>query len=141
MKRTDTKSHCPVNFALESFGDPWSLLIVRDIAFWGKHRYSEFLDSDEGISTNILAARLAQLEKQDIIYKSPSSDSPREHYMLTEKGIALVPVLLEMSGWSATYDALTTAPMDFVRAAYADRTTIFAMAQEKVRQGGALFTS
>ena len=59
MKRTDTKSHCPVNFALETFGDAWSLLIVRDIVFWGKRTYGEFLSSAEGISTNILSARLA----------------------------------------------------------------------------------
>lgn len=142
MKRAENKSHCPVNFALETFGDPWSLLIIRDIAFWGKRLYSEFLDSEESISTSMLATRLAHLERKEILRKEPCpTDKRKEMYTLTEKGIALIPILLEMSGWSATYDPESTAPKSFVAAAYADRTKIFAMAQDKVRQGGSLFAS
>ena len=55
MKRTDRKSHCPVNFALETVGDPWSLLVVRDIVFHGKHAFGEFLASEERITTSVLA--------------------------------------------------------------------------------------
>ena len=50
MKRTDRKSHCPVNFALETVGDPWSLLIVRDIVFHGKHTFGEFLAAQRSAS-------------------------------------------------------------------------------------------
>lgn len=140
MKRADNKSHCPVNFALESFGDPWSLLIVRDIVFWGKRTYGEFLESGEGISTNVLAARLAQLEEKGILGKGPhETDGRKEVYSLTEKGLALIPVLLEMSGWSAQYDPQTTAPQTFVAAVYADREKMFKRVQDAVRAGGSLF--
>lgn len=140
MKRKDIKSHCPVNFALETFGDSWSLLIVRDIAFWGKRTFREFLESEEAISTNILSARLTHLELQGIITKSPDpNDKRREIYSLTDKGLALIPPLLEICGWSATYDADTTAPKDFVAQVYADREKMFAYAQQVVREGGSLF--
>lgn len=140
MKRTDNKSHCPVNFALEAIGDPWSLLIVRDIVFWGKRTYGEFLESREGISTNILAARLAHLEQRGILSKGPhETDRRKEVYALTEKGLALIPLLLEMSGWSAQYDPETTAPQQFVAAVYADRDKMFRLIQDTVRSGGSLF--
>ncbi|HYD94171.1 MAG TPA: helix-turn-helix domain-containing protein [Noviherbaspirillum sp.] len=140
MKRTDNKSHCPVNFALETFGDPWSLLIVRDIVFWGKRTYGEFLESGEGISTNVLAARLAHLEQRGILAKGPHpADGRKDVYALTEKGIALIPLLLEMCGWSAVHDPQTTAPMEFVQAVYADRETMFTRVQDAVRAGGSLF--
>ncbi|HYD59852.1 MAG TPA: helix-turn-helix domain-containing protein [Noviherbaspirillum sp.] len=142
MKRTDNKSHCPVNFALETFGDPWSLLIVRDIVFWGKRTYGEFLESGEGISTNILAARLAHLEQKGILSKGPhESDKRKEVYTLTDKGLALIPLLLEMSGWSAQHDPETTAPQQFVAAVYANREKMFKLVQETVRRGGSLFGS
>lgn len=140
MKRAENKSHCPVNFALETFGDAWSLLIVRDIVFWGKRTYGEFLDSGEGIATNVLAARLAHLEQKGILSKGPhETDRRKEVYALTEKGLALIPILLEMSGWSAQYDPDTTAPRQFVNAVYADREKMFRLVQETVRRGGSLF--
>ncbi|MDB5773042.1 MAG: hypothetical protein V7606_4079 [Burkholderiales bacterium] len=140
MKRAENKSHCPVNFALETFGDAWSLLIVRDIVFWGKKTYGEFLESGEGIATNVLAARLAHLEKKGILARGPhESDRRKEVYTLTEKGLGLIPVLLEMSGWSARHDPETTAPQQFVAAVYADRETMFKRLVETVRNGGSVF--
>ncbi len=140
MKRTDIKSHCPVNFALESFGDPWSLLIVRDIVFWGKHTYGEFLASKEGISTNILAARLAHLEQRDIIEKTRCEEDKRKDlYVLTEKGLELIPMLLEMSRWSSESDPLSEAPKALVEKICADRSGMFKMIQDAVRQGRSLF--
>lgn len=142
MKRAENKSHCPVNFALETFGDAWSLLIVRDIVFWGKRTYGEFLESDEGISTNVLAARLAHLESKGILVREPhENDRRKEVYALTEKGLALIPILLEMSGWAAQYDPATTAPQAFVAAVYADRKKMFKRVQDVVREGGSLFGS
>jgi DNA-binding HxlR family transcriptional regulator len=65
MKHThQRRSDCPINFALETFGDPWSLLLIRDIVYFGKNTYGEFLVSEEGMATNILASRLAHLEHQ-----------------------------------------------------------------------------
>ncbi len=140
MKRTDMKSHCPVNFALESFGDPWSLLIVRDIVFWGKHTYGEFLASKEGISTNILASRLAHLEQRGIIQKQAHpTDRRKEIYVLTEKGLDLIPMLLEMSGWSSHCDPESEAPRKLVEKIYADRDGMFGLIRNVVQNGGSLF--
>ncbi|HEU5122020.1 MAG TPA: helix-turn-helix domain-containing protein [Candidatus Saccharimonadales bacterium] len=140
MKRTDVKSHCPVNFALESFGDPWSLLIVRDIVFWGKHTYGEFLASREGISTNILASRLAHLEEKGIIKKQPhATDKRKEVYVLTERGLDLIPMLLEMSGWSCRCDPESEAPKAFVERVYNDREGMFRIIRETISGGGSLF--
>jgi DNA-binding HxlR family transcriptional regulator len=95
------RSNCPVNFGLETFGDKWSLLIVRDIVFWGKKTYGDFLRSDERIATNILASRLAQLEREGILRKTPhSTDKRKDVYSLTEKGMELIPLLVEIVAWS-----------------------------------------
>jgi DNA-binding HxlR family transcriptional regulator len=98
------RSDCPLNFGLEMFGDKWTLLIIRDLMFFGKRYYGEFLESAEGISTNTLADRLSMLEKQQIITKKKS----REHkqkliYSLTQKGIDLVPVMMAIGMWSEQY--------------------------------------
>src|SRR6185503_3117642 len=95
MKTTckeDVRSHCSVNYGLEIFGDKWSLLIVRDIVFAGKKTYGEFLKSEEGFAINVLASRLAFLEEQGILSKTPSSaDRRKDFYALTEKGLDLIP--------------------------------------------------
>ena len=98
MKHThQRRSDCPINFALEVFGDPWSFLIIRDIVYFGKNTYGEFLASEEGMATNILASRLAHLEHQGILVKKLSErDKRKEEYVLTEKGLDLIPVLVEM---------------------------------------------
>ena len=102
MKKHQRRSDCPISFALETFGDTWSLLIVRDIVYFGKKTYGEFLESDEGIATNILASRLEQLEQSGILTKRPyASDKRKEVYSLTEKGLDLIPILVEMASWSA----------------------------------------
>src|SRR6266516_2955941 len=76
MKHThQRRSDCPINFALELFGDPWSLLIIRDIVYFGKKTYGEFLASEEGMATNILASRLAHLEHQGLLVKKVSISS------------------------------------------------------------------
>lgn len=96
------RSDCPVNFAVETLGDKWSLVILRDIIFWGKHTYGEFLKSDEKIATNILANRLEYLEREGLISKAPHpNDKRKDYYSVTEAGIELVPMFIEMISWSA----------------------------------------
>lgn len=96
------RSDCPVNFAVETLGDKWSLVILRDIIFWGKRTYGEFLKSDEKIATNILAGRLEYLEKEGLIFRSPhATDKRKEVYNVTEQAIELVPMFIEMIAWSA----------------------------------------
>jgi DNA-binding HxlR family transcriptional regulator len=98
------RSDCPLNFGLEIFGDKWSLLIIRDLMFFGKRYYNEFLSSAECISTNILAERLTMLEKEKIIKKAKDPlHKQKLIYSLTEKGIDLAPVIINIGLWSEKY--------------------------------------
>jgi DNA-binding HxlR family transcriptional regulator len=122
MKQIKRKSDCPINFALEIFGDRWTFLIVRDLMFKGKHYYGEFLLSDEKIATNILADRLSLLENNGIVSKERDPTHKQKiMYRLTQKGIDLVPVLVELIMWSAKYDEATAVDKDFVNRANADK--------------------
>ena len=142
MKKKPLRSHCPINFGLEAFGDRWSLLILRDIVFRGKKTYGEFLRSEEGIATNILAARLTTLEEQGILKKQPDPDDARKDlYRLTEKGLDLVPLLFEMILWSAKYDARSEAKRirGLVELIRSDNRAVSERVMEKLRRGEALF--
>lgn len=113
MRRRHRKSDCPVHFALEVFGDPWTLLIIRDLMFKDRRTYSEFLRGEEGIATNVLADRLTRLEQDGII---ASDEGPGGGgYRLTPKGIDLLPIMMELIDWSAKHDPRTAADRDFVR--------------------------
>ncbi len=121
-KRRQRRSDCPISFALDTFGDKWSLLIIRDFMFKGKKYYGELSQSEERISTNILAERLERLEAEDFISKARDSENLSKYeYTLTQKGIDLLPVLLGIIEWSAKYDANTAAPKSFIRRLKQDR--------------------
>lgn len=141
MKHTQQRrSDCPINFALETFGDPWSLLIIRDIVYFGKKTYGEFLESEEKMATNILASRLARLEQLGILVKKPSVvDRRKEEYALTEKGLDLIPVLAEMANWSADHDPQTGAPPAWIALMRAEREKMLQLMRETVRSGRAIF--
>jgi DNA-binding HxlR family transcriptional regulator len=141
MRQTQhRRSDCPINFALEMFGDSWSLLIIRDMVYFGKQTYGEFLESDEGIATNILASRLAQLEQKGILVKKRcDADKRKDLYALTEKGLDLIPILLEMANWGAKHDPETGAPQAWIDAVKADRETMIALIRDTVRNGGSIF--
>lgn len=95
------RSLCPLNYGLELFGDRWTLLIIRDMMFFDKHYYNEFLSSTEGISTNILADRLALLEREGFIVKQKDKTHRQKPvYYLTPRGLSLKPVLLTVMKWS-----------------------------------------
>ena len=114
LKRRN-RSHCPISFALDIFGDAWTLLILRDLIFKGKSRYQEFLASEERISTNILAERLARLEEHGIISRAEDPANRKQIlYSPTKKGLDLVPVLLEIIRWSGKHDEETAAPKEFL---------------------------
>ena len=127
MAAPQRRSDCPINFGLELFGDKWTLLVVRDMMFKGKHGYGAFLESGEHIATNILADRLHQLEVAGLIVKrvDPARKS-RFIYALAERGIDLLPVMVEIILWSAQHDPLTAATPEFVAAAHADRAGLIA---------------
>ncbi len=138
MRRRRRKSDCPVHFALEVFGDPWTLLIVRDLMFKGRATYTEFLRAEEGIATNILADRLVRLEADGIIEKEMLDGAGRSgRYRLTVKGVDLLPVMLEIIGWSAKHDPRTAADRRFVRRLRTDRDGLMAELGAELKAGQA----
>jgi DNA-binding HxlR family transcriptional regulator len=99
------RSGCPLNASVEILGDRWSLLIIRDMMLRGFRSYKQFLESYEGIATNILADRLRRLIAHGIITtKRDPSDGRKTIYSLTPKGIDLGPVLTEMVLWAAAHE-------------------------------------
>lgn len=98
------RSDCPIGCTLDIIGDKWTLLILRDIMLRGKTSYSEFLNSEERIATNILVNRLSVLEKEGILAKKVSPENKSKYiYSLTEKGADLLPIIIEMMDWGAKY--------------------------------------
>ena len=125
MKKIKTRTHCPISFGLDFFGDKWSLLIIRDLAFKGKNFYNEFLDGGEGISTNILSDRLKQLELLGIIvFEKIKQKQIRKKYTLTQKGKDLIPILIEYIVWSFKFDPETEAGAEFVNEAINNRENL-----------------
>jgi len=101
-----TRSDCPISCSLDVFGDKWSLLIIRDIMLRGKLSYSEFLESEEKIASNILVNRLTVLTEEGILLKQVSPTNKSKFiYNLTEKGIDLLPIVIEIMDWGAKYNA------------------------------------
>jgi DNA-binding HxlR family transcriptional regulator len=99
-----------VSVSLEVLGDRWTLLIVRDLMVRGYRTFREFQRAGEGIATNILSDRLRKLEAAGIVLTEPSEGDGRSiYYRLTEKGIALAPLLLDLLIWGARYEE-TAAP-------------------------------
>ena len=113
------------------FGDRWSLLIIRDIMMRGKRRYSEFMASEEGISTNILASRLKQMEHFALVekFRDPSSGKA-SLYLLTDKGLSLFPVVLEVIRWGLLHDPQTAVPQVVADALQADDHAL----EQKIRE-------
>jgi DNA-binding HxlR family transcriptional regulator len=126
MKKQNRRSDCPINFALEIFGDKWTLLIIRDLMFKGKHYYGEFLQSEEKMATNILADRLSLLEQSGIVTKTVDEQhKSKQVYKLTPKGIDLLPTLTEVILWSAKHDDRSAVDQIFVEKAQKDRGSLF----------------
>ena len=133
-RKSAHRSGCPVNIALEVFGDRWSLLIVRDLMVRGFHTFQHFQSSGEGIATNILADRLKKLRSAGIISTEPDpGDGRRVNYRLTEKGIDLAPVLLDLLIWGARYEN-TGAPCGVIERFAADRHKVIAEARRRWRE-------
>ena len=99
------RSRCPVSISLEMLGDRWSLLVIRDLMVRGYRTFKDFENSGEGIATNILTDRLQKLQAAGIIFSEvEASDSRRLNYRLTEKGIDLAPVLLDLLIWGSRHE-------------------------------------
>ncbi len=105
------RSHCPISYALDFVGDRWTLLVLRDLILGRKRYFREFLESQEGIATNILTSRLKLLEASGFVTRSPDpSHSRRGVYTPTDKALDLLPAMLELVRWGAKYDRKSDAP-------------------------------
>jgi len=99
--KNEFRSNCPVSCALDLVGDRWTLVIMRDMLMFGKETFKDFSESVEGIATNILSSRLKMLEEKKVVTRHKSKVNKRVNiYRLTEKGIALLPVIIELVQWS-----------------------------------------
>jgi DNA-binding HxlR family transcriptional regulator len=140
-KQARAQSTCPITYSVNIIGDPWSLLIARDIIFHGKHTYGEFLESGEYITTSMLADKLDRLEQEGLIAKTASSHDKRKMlYILTHKGLDLfIPVLVDLANWGVVHNPRTTPNPAWVRQAKADREELVRIIRMTVLAGGAVF--
>jgi DNA-binding HxlR family transcriptional regulator len=104
MKDNQSRSDCSICYALDIFGDKWTLLILRDMLFKGKSSFSEFKASEEKIASNILTDRLKALDAEGFLIKTASAANKAKYlYSLTDKAIDLLPVFIELFAWSDKY--------------------------------------
>ncbi len=94
-----------MTYVLEVLGDKWSFLIIRDMLFKGCCRYKQFIESDEGVATNILANRLKKLTEHGLLTQCKDPENGRQKlYHLTDKGLDLIPSILHLVKWSGHHD-------------------------------------
>lgn len=99
--RQDFRCNCPFTSALDVLGDRWILVIIKQMLIEGKETFKDFTKSEEAIATNILSAKLKFLEEVGIIIKTQRPDNKKTNlYLLTDKGLALTPILVELATWS-----------------------------------------
>lgn len=102
--RPDFRCNCPFTSALDVLGDKWILVIVKQMLVEGKETFKDFTESEEAIATNILSAKLKLLEEVGIIIKTKRPDNKKTNlYLLTDKGLALAPILVELANWSDSH--------------------------------------
>ena len=112
----DSRSGCPIATTLDVVGDKWSLVIIRDMIN-GKKRYQQFVESPEGIPTNILSDRLKKMERFGLVRREPYQRNPLRHdYLLTPRGESLLPILQSMCRWANQhYPDTWTPPASFMK--------------------------
>lgn len=95
------RCNCPFTSAIDILGDKWMLVIVKQMLIEGKETFKDFTESEEAIATNILSSKLKMLEEVGIIIKTKRPDNKKvNRYLLTNKGLALTPILVELAAWS-----------------------------------------
>lgn len=134
MNNKKRRSECPVSFSLDIFGDKWTLLVIRDIMFREKFSYGEFIDSEEKIASNILANRLSVLESSEIVSKQVSPKNKSKYiYRLTQKGIDLLPVMIEIMQWGAKYNP-NTSPKEIIKRLKQDKEGLIKEYSKKLKE-------
>lgn len=102
--RTEPRSGCAINAAVEVLGDSWSLIVLRDIVFGGRRHFRELITlNDEGIASNMLADRLRKLVEEGLLTRADTLRGQRAAYSLTEAGIQVVPVMVALGTWGMNH--------------------------------------
>ena len=102
--KTGPRSGCPINAAVEILGDPWTMLVLRDIMFGNRRHFRELLSgSEEGIASNILASRLKQLVAAGLLTREEAGRGRRAAYSLTETAIEVLPVMVALGNWGLAH--------------------------------------
>ncbi len=97
---TKFRCNCPVTSTLDILGDKWMLVIIKQILIENKHTFKDFTESEEAIATNILSTKLKMLEEFGIIKKNKLPHNKKTNlYLLTDKGLALIPLIVELAAW------------------------------------------
>lgn len=123
-----------MSISLERFGDRWSLLLIRDMMVRGYKTFKEFQQSGEGIASNILANRLDRLRAAGIVSaERDAKDARRMIYRLTEKGIDLAPVMLDLLVWAARWEK-TAAPCEVMQYMQANRAAVLDEVRRRWRE-------
>lgn len=102
--RGEPRSGCPINAAVEALGDPWSLIVLRDMMFGDRRYFRELLaGSEEGIASNVLSSRLKSLVAAGLLTRDDATRGQRARYTLTEAGIQTLPVLVALGTWGRAH--------------------------------------
>ncbi len=129
------RSSCLIASALDLIGDKWSLLIIRDMLLHKKKTFKEMVGSEEGIATNLLSGRLKLLESLDVISKRKRPKNKKENvYLLTEKGIDLAPLILEIVLWSDKYVRAYNLDMNKYESGNTNKMSVIEDVQKKYRE-------
>ncbi len=128
------RSGCTISYALDYLGDKWTLLVLRDLLFQNKRRFSDFLASAEGIASNILTQRLKRLEAAGMVTRRADPDNGRSVlYEPTRKAADLIPALLELSRWSGKYDPQSLMTPKLARRIAEDREGLVAEIRGQIK--------
>ncbi len=101
---TEPRSGCPINATVEVLGDPWTVIVLRDIMFGGRRHFRELIaGSEEGFATNILASRLQRLVAAGLLVREETRRGQRAAYSLTEAGIQVLPIMVALGNWGLAH--------------------------------------
>lgn len=134
MKELKKRSECPISCSLDVWGDKWSLLIIRDLMDNQECTYGDFMKSPERIATNILATRLLMLEENKMIQKLEHPESKAKVlYKLTQKGVDLLPIIVEINLWADKYLTIPVERKTMVELIKKDKAKFIELGLEELK--------
>jgi len=100
---TEFRCSCPITSAIDMIGDKWSLVVIKNMLLYNLKTFKSLSETNEKIATNILASRLKALEAKGFITKTkPANNKKTNIYLLTDKGLSLIPIIIELAIWGDT---------------------------------------